>query len=126
MLVGAGDAIVFVAVLALIPRWFPARRVPLLTQLTGILGQLGQVLSAMPFAALLHSAGWSVAFGTAAAGSALVIVLVIAVVRNAPGQDLDAGPDHVRAGDRRAVARRCGCARAPGSASSATWAPSSR
>ena len=52
----------FVAVLALIPRWFPAKRVPLLTQLAGITGQLGQVLSAIPFAALLHSAGWSVAF----------------------------------------------------------------
>jgi MFS family permease len=86
VLVGAGDAIVFVAVLALIPRWFPAKRVPLLTQLTGITGQLGQVLSAIPFAALLHSAGWSVAFSTAAAGSALAIVLVIAVVRNAPGK----------------------------------------
>ncbi len=86
VLVGAGDAIVFVAVLALIPRWFPAKRVPLLTQLTGITGQLGQVLSAIPFAALLHGAGWSVAFSTAAAGSALAIVLVIAVVRNAPGK----------------------------------------
>ena len=86
VLVGAGDAIVFVAVLALIPRWFPTNRVPLLTQLTGITGQLGQVLSAIPFAALLHGAGWSAAFSTAAAGSALAIVLVIAVVRNAPGR----------------------------------------
>jgi len=86
ILVGTGDAIVFVAVLALIPRWFPAHRVPLLTQLTGIFGQLGQILSAIPFAALLHSAGWSVAFSTAASGSALAVVLVLAVVRNAPGR----------------------------------------
>jgi MFS family permease len=86
ILVGAGDALVFVAVLALIPRWFGAGRVPLLTQLTGIIGQLGQVLSAIPFAALLHSAGWSVAFSSAAALSALVVVLVLAVVRNAPGK----------------------------------------
>ena len=86
VLVGIGDAIVFVAVLALIPRWFPAKRVPLLTQLTTIFGQLGQVLSAIPFAALLHAAGWSVAFSSAAAGSALVVVLVIVVVRNAPGR----------------------------------------
>ncbi len=92
VLVGAGDAMAFVAVLALIPRWFPAKRVPLLTQLAGITGQLGQVLSAIPFAALLHSAGWSVAFTTAAAGSALVIVLVIAVVRNAPGDTWTPAP----------------------------------
>ncbi|MET0967486.1 MAG: MFS transporter [Nakamurella sp.] len=86
ILVGTGDAIVFVAVLALIPRWFPVHRVPLLTQLTGIFGQLGQILSAIPFAALLHSSGWSVAFSTAASGSALAVVLVLAVIRNAPGR----------------------------------------
>jgi|GEM_PF-5652497 len=86
VLVGMGDALVFSAVLALIPRWFPPRRVPLIAQGSTILGQLGQILSAVPFALLLHGAGWSVAFGTAAAGSALVAVLVLAVVRNGPGQ----------------------------------------
>jgi MFS family permease len=84
VLVGLGDAIVFVAVLGLIPRWFAARRVPVITQLTTILGQLGQILSAVPFLILLHHAGWSTAFGCAAAGSALAALLVIAVVRNAP------------------------------------------
>jgi MFS family permease len=86
VLVGTGDAVVFVAVLALVPRWFPSRRVPLLTQLTTILGQLGQILSAVPFVALLHDAGWAAAFGTAASASAVVAVLAVAVVRNAPGQ----------------------------------------
>jgi len=85
--VGAGDAIVFVAVLALVPRWFSARRVPVLTQLTTILGQVGQILSAVPFVALLHGAGWSTAFGTAAAASVLGAVLALAVVRNAPGRE---------------------------------------
>src|SRR5580698_5396606 len=84
ILVGLGDAIVFVAVLGLVPRWFPPRRVPLMTQLTTILGQLGQILSAVPFLVLLHEAGWSTAFGLAAAGSALAALLVAAVVRNAP------------------------------------------
>lgn len=74
----------FVAVLGLVPRWFPARRVPLITQLTTILGQLGQILSAVPFLVLLHHAGWSTAFGLAAAGGALVALLAAAVVRNAP------------------------------------------
>src|SRR5260370_30549987 len=84
MLGGLGDAVVFVAVLGLVPRWFPARRVPLITQLTSILGQLGQVLSAVPFLVPLHHAGWSTAFGFAAAGSALVASLAAAVVRDAP------------------------------------------
>ena len=84
ILVGLGDAIVFVAVLGLVPRWFAARRVPLITQLTTILGQIGQILSAVPFLVLLRHAGWSTAFGFAAVGSALVALLAAAVVRNAP------------------------------------------
>ena len=85
LLVGLGDAIVFVAALGLIPRWFPPRRVPLITQLTTILGQLGQILSAVPFLILLHAAGWSVAFGLAAGGSGLAVLLAVAVIRDAPG-----------------------------------------
>jgi MFS family permease len=84
VLVGAGDAVVFNAVLALVPRWFPARRVPLLTQITTILCQLGQILSAVPFAAVLHASGWSAAFSMAGALSAGVAVLALALVRNAP------------------------------------------
>ena len=85
ILVGAGDAVMFVAVLGLIPHWFAARRVPLVTQFTGILGQIGQILSAVPFLALLHARGWPTAFGAAAATSLLGIALTLAVVRNGPG-----------------------------------------
>ena len=84
VLVGAGDAIVFSAVFILVPSWFPGRRVPVFAQLTGMLCQFGQVLSAVPFAGLLRAAGWSAAFGAAAAVSALGAVLVLLVVRNAP------------------------------------------
>lgn len=91
-LVGLGDAALFVAVLALIPRWFPAHRVPLITQLTTILGQFGQILSAVPFLVLLHRVGWSAAFGIAAASSALVGLLAGAVVRNAPGSGWSPAP----------------------------------
>ena len=92
VLVGLGDAVVFVAVLGLVPRWFPARRVPLMTQLTTILGQLGQILSAVPFLVLLHHAGWSTAFGLAAAGSAFVALLAAAAVRNAPASSWSPAP----------------------------------
>jgi MFS family permease len=84
VVVGAGDAVMFVAVLGLIPHWFPGRRVPVITQLTGIFGQLGQILSAVPFLALLHSLGWSTAFAAAAAASMLAAALTLAVVRNGP------------------------------------------
>ncbi|WP_333473239.1 MFS transporter [Lolliginicoccus lacisalsi] len=84
VLVGLGDALVFIAAIRVIPRWFPARQVPLLTQLTGILGQSGQVLSAVPLAWLLQGPGWSVAYASAAALSVLAAAGVLAVVRDDP------------------------------------------
>lgn len=84
VLVGAGDALTFISVLRLVGAWFPVRRVPVVTQLTGIVGQLGQVLSAVPLVALLHGPGWGVAFGSAAGLGVLVVVAVVAVVRDAP------------------------------------------
>ncbi|WP_110946083.1 MFS transporter [Streptomyces avicenniae] len=84
VVVGGGDALIFVAVLTLLPRWFPARRVPLITQVTMILGQAGQILSTMPFLAALHAFGWSSTFASAAALSVLAGALALAVVRDAP------------------------------------------
>ncbi|GAA2434090.1 MFS transporter [Actinomadura vinacea] len=84
VLVGTGDAMTFISVLGLVTRWFPARRVPVVTQLTGLLGQLGQVLSAVPLVALLHGPGWTFAFGSAASLGVLVGVLALAVLRNGP------------------------------------------
>ena len=52
----------FVSVLRLVTTWFPARRVPVVTQLTGVVGQLGQLLSAVPLVALLHQRGWTTAY----------------------------------------------------------------
>ena len=43
-----GDAMTFICVLRLVSSWFPARRIPLVTQLTGTLGQLGAVVAAIP------------------------------------------------------------------------------
>ncbi|MFF2114339.1 MFS transporter [Rhodococcus koreensis] len=84
VVVGCGDALMFVAVLALLPRWFPSSSVPVVTQLTTIFSQLGQILSAVPFLLLLHARGWTTAFGSAASLSLLAAVLVLAALRNAP------------------------------------------
>ncbi|GAA1916371.1 MFS transporter [Arthrobacter gandavensis] len=84
-LVGAGDALTFISVLRLLPAWFPAPRIPVLTQWTGIIGQLGQIASAIPFAFALHALGWNTAFISAAALSVLAFVLALAFVRNQPG-----------------------------------------
>ncbi|MGW5341174.1 MFS transporter [Rhodococcus pyridinivorans] len=84
VLVGVGDALTFISVLRLVPVWFAPRRVPVVSQLTGIFGQLGQVLSAVPFVLLLTGTGWTAAYGSAAALGLLACVLVFAVVRDTP------------------------------------------
>jgi MFS family permease len=83
-LVGAGDALTFISVLRVLNAWFPPRRLPVMTQLTGLLGQLGQVLSALPLAALLHGPGWTAAFASAAGLGVLALTLVLAVIQNHP------------------------------------------
>ena len=82
--VGLGDAVTFISVLRLVPHWFAMRQVPLVTQLTGICGQLGQVLSAVPFLAVLTAMGWTVAYVSVAALGVLSIVLTLAIVKNTP------------------------------------------
>ena len=83
-LVGAGDALTFISVLRLLPAWFSGRTIPVLTQWTGIVGQLGQIASAIPFALVLHRFGWSTAFVSASALSLVALVLTLALVRNRP------------------------------------------
>src|SRR3954454_34477 len=85
VLVGAGDAATFTSVLRLNNTWFSGSRVPQLNQWLGNLGQFGQVLSAIPFAALLHAAGWTPAFLSAAGLSVLSVVICLAVVSNGRG-----------------------------------------
>lgn len=84
VLVGAGDAAVFPSVLRVVSVWFPERQAPLFVQLTGIVGQGGQLLAILPMAALLHATTWSVAFGSLAGLGALFTILTFAVIRNRP------------------------------------------
>ena len=84
VLVGAGDAMTFISVLRLVPGWFGDRRAPVISQVSGLIGQSGQILSAVPLMALLAGPGWSVAFGSAAALTVLAAVLVVVIVRDGP------------------------------------------
>jgi len=84
MLLGAGDAAVFPSVLRLIATWFPAQRGPLMVQLTGIVGQSGQLLALLPLAALLHATSWTIAFGSIAGLGVLFAILVFLIIRNRP------------------------------------------
>ncbi|MFG1780099.1 nitrate/nitrite transporter [Micromonospora sp. NPDC049048] len=91
VLIGLGDAMTFISVLRIVALWFPGRRYPMMTQLTGTLGQLGAILGALPLVALLHWAGWTSAFLTAAAVGASVLLMVVVAVRDTPGGPPPAG-----------------------------------
>lgn len=89
MILGAGDAAIFPGVLRVVATWFPAQRAPLMSQLTGLVGQTGQLLSLMPMAALLHMTSWAVAFSALAGLCLLFTILVFAVIRNRPPESIE-------------------------------------
>jgi len=96
--VGLGDAVTFISVLRLVPHWFEPRQVPMVTQLTGICGQLGQVLSAMPFLAVLLDSGWRVAYTSVAALGLVSAALTLALVHDTPeGAAVDHEKTNLRA-----------------------------
>jgi MFS family permease len=81
VMIGAGDAPIFISAARLIAHWFPARRVPVLMQVTGLVGQAGQLATAVPVAILLHSRGWSATFATLAAVGVCAAVVAFTWVR---------------------------------------------
>lgn len=77
VLVGAGDAMTFIAAVRFLAHWFDGRTLPFVTQLLGTSGQLGQILSALPLVLVLHTWGWTPAYLSAAALSVLALVAVV-------------------------------------------------
>jgi sugar phosphate permease len=82
VLLGAGDAMTFISVLRLLPNWFSGRRLPIVSQWVGTLGQFGQVLSAVPLTLLLGAVAWTPTFLILAGASALGLVGVLVFVDN--------------------------------------------
>jgi len=82
--VGAGDAMVFVSVIRLVTAWFLVRQGPMVTQLTGLSGQLGAIAAAGPLSYLLHALGWTRAFAFTSSIGVVLLVAVLAVVKDSP------------------------------------------
>lgn len=84
--IGAGDALIWMSAIRLIPAWFESRRVPLLTQISSMLGQVGQWASAVPLVAILTHEGWGWTPGfLVVAGCCFVSLLMNAtLVRDTP------------------------------------------
>jgi MFS family permease len=82
VLVGGGDAMSFISVLRLVGVWFPSRQVPVITQLTALVGQLGQIAAAYPLVALLAGVGWRDTFLVCATLGLAAAVMVAATVHD--------------------------------------------
>ena len=84
VVIGAGDAMVFVSVIRLVAAWFLVRQAPLVTQLTGQVGQTGAIIAAAPLTwALLHL-GWTGAFALASTIGVVLMVAVALLVKDSP------------------------------------------
>jgi len=90
--VGMGDAMIFVCVLRLVNTWFAPRRIPLVTQMTGVLGQLGGIIAAVPMTLALRELGWTKAYRLAAAIGIVLLVALLAFVRDSPLERSASGP----------------------------------
>ncbi|MFC7326316.1 MFS transporter [Marinactinospora rubrisoli] len=84
ILIGFGDALVFLNVIRLGALWFPRREYAVVSALTGLVGGLGQVASVAPLSALLRNLGWTPAFLAASGVTSALLVLVLILVRDRP------------------------------------------
>lgn len=98
--VGIGDSMVFIPLLRIVALWFPPLRVPMVSQITGLLGQIGALAAATPLVYALHHWGWTPSYRSAAALGVLCGLFVLVVVRDSPNPDHEL--DRIKA---RALAR---------------------
>lgn len=96
VMIGLGDATIFISVLRLVALWFLVRQAPLVTQLTGQVGQLGAIIAAAPLTLALHTLGWTRAFAAAAAVGLVLMVVVALLVKDSPYRS--AGPARIKVG----------------------------
>jgi sugar phosphate permease len=82
--VGAGDAMIFVSVIRIVTVWFLVRQAPMVTQVTGLTGQLGAIAAAGPLSYLLHAFGWTRAFALTSSVGVVLLVAVLALVKDSP------------------------------------------
>lgn len=94
--VGAGDAMVFVTVVRLVAVWFRPTQVPMTTQVTGWVGQLGAIAAAAPLTLLLDRLGWTGAFAAVSTIGVFLLVAVLVVVKDSPYAVVAEGRESLR------------------------------
>ncbi|HET7306082.1 MAG TPA: MFS transporter [Segeticoccus sp.] len=87
VVVGLGDAMVFISVMRIVALWFPPARTPMVTQLTGLFGQVGALVAARPLSAALQGIGWTPSFLLASGVGVVLAVVLVLVVKDSPYAD---------------------------------------
>lgn len=120
--IGCGDAMTFISVLRVAAHWFPAARNPLIAQLTGLVGVVGNLFTTVVLAQALHSRGWTVTFAAIGAAGAAVFALVALTLREGPEHGRGrprprhrsgSAPRSGRPGPNPAPGSACGCTSPP-------------
>lgn len=84
VVLGAGDACIFAGILRLLPFWFRPQRVPILSQMTGMLGQLGQVAAVALLLPMVQVTGWTTTFLFSASVCMVLALCCLLAVRDVP------------------------------------------
>lgn len=84
VLLGAGDAMIFISLMRLVALWFRVKQVPMVTQLTAMLGQVGALAAATPLALALSRWGWTHTFAFAASLGFAMLIAAVAVIKDSP------------------------------------------
>ncbi|MGV3015943.1 MFS transporter [Rothia sp. 88186D007BW] len=85
VLVGGGDACMFISLIRLISDWFLPKQIPVVNQISGNLGQMGQLVAVAPLVALVGALGWRGGFTVLAAIGLFLLILALLTLRQAPG-----------------------------------------
>ena len=84
IMLGAGDAMIFTSLLRVVALWFRVKQAPFVTQLTGMVGQLGAIAAATPLATALATWGWTRSFATAAGIGVVLAAFLLLLVKDSP------------------------------------------
>ncbi|ORT57854.1 MFS transporter [Streptomyces sp. CB03238] len=105
-LLGCGDAMTFISVLRLGTRWFPARRGPLIAQVAGLFGVVGNLVSTIVIARTLDGLGWTATFAGSSLAGVVVLVLLVLFLKDHPeGYEPEPAPHAGVAYVRRQIAQ---------------------
>lgn len=84
MLVGMGDAFTFISMIRMVNNWMSGKAAALAQQWLATIGQLGQIISAIPFAAGLAIFGWTSAFSALSLSGLVAGIFVLIAALDTP------------------------------------------